>query len=96
MKLKCYDGSLWDTDNLNDLSAEIAEKTSEYCSLMEKYQIPFLLRYYDPMLKGYGGAMNLNGDPEQFVNWLKDFNYFLRKLTKGRVQVVIHDDSNSI
>lgn len=77
MKITHVDGSVTDTDKMNDLSSQLLEKTKEFTDFMCSNKIPFLLRFCDPVLKAYGGAANANDDVDDFARVLDALNSYV-------------------
>lgn len=74
MKITHLDGSITDTDKLNDLSAEVLEALNKLTGLFCKYKIPFLLTYYDPILKGFSGSQNFNNSLSDYIRVINSMN----------------------
>ncbi len=87
MKIVHTDGSVTDTDQLNDLSAEILEHTKAYTDFMCSRKVPFLLRFYDPVRNTCAGAGNSNDSLEDTSKILFAIDMFTRPLGYALVKV---------
>mgnify|MGYP001611604366 CR=1 FL=1 len=53
MIVKYVDGSVTDTDKLNDLSAQLVEVQNQYTEFMCSHKIPFFAIAFDPTTNKY-------------------------------------------
>lgn len=89
MKITHVDGSVTDTDKLNDLSAELLERTKDFYEFFANHKIPFILRFGDPILKSFGGAFNFNSSHKDYLSMVTDVVNFIQDSSQGTIEVMI-------
>jgi len=68
MKIKNYDGTISDTDKMDDFSAELVEKCDEVGNFFKDRGVTFYLRCYNHNKKQCGGAVHIGATNEEDAN----------------------------
>ena len=87
MKIIHTDGSISETDRMNDFSADLLEQTKVFTDFMCARKVPFVLRFYDPVKKCFCGAGNANDSIEDTSRILHAIDMYTRPMGYGLAPV---------
>ena len=73
---KHLDGSITDTDKLNDMSALIVEEVKRFTDFMCEHKVPFFMHYLDLVRKTRSGSQNFNESYDNYAQLLSGMNSF--------------------
>lgn len=94
MKITHTDGSVTNTDKLNDFSAELMEKVDEFHSFMMAHKVPYFLSFNDPVRKMHSGATHIN-EENNLDEWSQLLFYMDRVLKQYGAQVIPYSKDES-
>lgn len=96
MQITHVDGSVSDTEKLNDIDSMAVEKAKELLDLFSKYKIPFVLRYQLPGER-FTGAFSYDSDKEKpdecLSTMMRDSIQYWERYTNGHNFVLMDKES---
>jgi hypothetical protein len=92
MKFKDTDGNTLDTHKMDDVTSMLLEKAKDFVDFAEKYKVPFLLRWHNPINNTVAGAQNFNHNVADLHKVMFSIDYFLKQ-SKTNYKL-IHEDED--
>jgi len=93
MKIKNVDGTISDTDKMDDFKAELVEKSNEINSFFRERGVAYYLRYNNHNRKECGGSINFD-DVNKTSPVLTQMRRDLEEFTGLTFIAVENDDDN--
>lgn len=87
MKITYINGETVDTDKMDDLTAQVAEKVEEFYQFCAKYNLPMICRVGTD--KGWRGSQNFGGNPHFTYEILMDLNRWLYTGFNGHAKLAL-------
>ncbi len=95
MKFKYINGKEGNTEDFNDIDADLIENCTNFLNVAVKYKVPFILRWYNPNNKTFSGASNFNNGDGDFLRVMASLNYCLQHECGNKYRIVKVEEDNT-